>query len=251
MLLHGCTQVSRTDEVRPTETNVTSKEVADLPKNASQLIGKEVTIRNQVTKTIDNRGFVMSSDGGSPILVINATGAPFILPSLNVPVQATGIVEPFVLADIQKKYGLNLDQKAYSSYDRQPTIVAKSLALAPTPEDLAKIPTGYFNKTIAVKGQVRKIDTSSNTPGALALFEDGWADDIGVLVIGINRNEQHGSIQEGEHVVVTGTARQPDVSLLEKTLGWKADKAQEFLSRYKNRPVIIAENVFPSAVPTQ
>lgn len=249
LFLHGCNQISRQDEIRPADTNVTSKDVGNVSNNDSLTIGKEVTIRNQVTKAIDQNGFVMQSNGASPILVLNATGAPFTLPNKDIPVQATGMVEAFVPADVQRKYGLNLNQSLYQNYNSQPTIIAKSLALAPTPEDLATTPTGYFDRTIAVKGQVRKIDSASNTPKAMALFEDGWADDVGVLVVGIN--QQNGRVQEGEYVVVTGTARQPDANLLEKELGWDTNKTQEFISRYKNRPVIVAEYVFPSAVPTQ
>jgi len=249
LFLQSCNQISRQDEIRPAENNVTSEDVGNVADSNSLIIGKEVTVRNQVSEAIDANGFIMNSNGASRILVINATGAPFAPPGKDIPVQATGIVESFVSNDIQKKYNLTLDQNAYQSYSNQPAIVAKSLALAPTPEDLATTPTNYFDKTIAVKGQVRKIDSTSDTPKAIALFEDGWVDDVGVLVV--RANQQNDQIQEGEYVVVTGMARQPDANLLEKELGWEASKTQEFLSRYKNRPVIVAEYVFPSAVPTQ
>lgn len=249
LALQGCSQPQ---EISPGRTNTTSEDVANPPaEDSSKLIGKEITIRNQVANVIDPNGFVLSTEGGNPILILNDTGTTFAPPTTgNIPVQVTGTVESFVVADIEKKYGLDLDPNLYTTYDRQPVVVAQSLALAPTPQNLADAPAGYFDKTIAVKGEVRKIATSETTPNSFALFEQGWVDDVGVLVVGIDRNLQGGPIQEGELVVVTGTARQPDANLLQKNLGWDANKTQEFLSRYQNRPVIVAESVFPSAVST-
>lgn len=248
LLISGCDQVSRNEEIQPGRTNVTSEEVANLSENPEQLIGQEVTIRNPVETVVDPNGFVLTSDGGDPILVVNATGSAFELPGREIPVQATGKVESFIPGEAEKKYGLKLDQNLYQSYDRKPVIIAQSLALAPRPQDLADAPAGYFDKTIAVSGEVRKISTDTGS-GSFALFEDGWVDDVGVLVVGVNRNLEGGVIQEGEQVVVTGKAQQPSVNVLEKNLGWNANKAQEFISQYQNRPIIVAEDVYPSAVP--
>lgn len=246
--ISGCDQVTTTEEIQPGKTNVTSEEVATTTED-STTIGKTATIRNQVTEVVGDNSFVMASDTGSPILVVNATGQPFVPPNQNIPVQATGTVESFVVADINRKYGLDLDPALYVDYERQPAIIAQSLALAPQPEDLAEAPTGYFDKTIAVEGEFRQLTDGETQSNGFALFEEGWVDDVGVLVLG--ENLQNEAIQEGEVVVVTGMARQPDASLLQTNLGWDANRAQDFLANYENRPVIIAENVYPSAVSTQ
>lgn len=249
LLLPGCTNLSRNEEIQQGKTNVTADEVSQLSGDAANSLGKMVTVRSLVTKPVGKSGFVMTPPDGKPILVINASGATFTLPGANVPVQATGQVEQLRVADIDKKYNLGLEPNLYVDYENQPAIVAQSLALAPTPENLYKAPAGYFNKEIAIKGKVRKLP---NTTNGFAVFEDGWVDDIGIMVVGVDRNLKGGAIQEGEYVVVTGVARQPDAQVLQTAnLGWDANKTKEFLARYTNRPVIVADGVYPSAVETK
>lgn len=249
LLLPACT--NNNEEIREGRTNVTSEDVAEVSTNqptANQPVGQEVTIRSEVTEAVGKSAFVMNNNDGKPIIVVNATGSTFLVPGRDIPVQATGTVEPLIIADVERKYGLDLENELYTNYERQPAIIAKSLALAPTPEDLYKTPAGYFNKTIAVPGEVRKLE-SPNANG-FALMEQGWVDDIGVIVVGVNRNLQGGPIQEGEKVVVTGVARQANAEVLQQAnLGWDANQINEFLARYKNRPVIVADSVYPSAVP--
>lgn len=241
LLLPSCT--TENEEIQEGKTNITTEDVVE---NTEELAGQQITVRSQVQQAVGNSGFVMESDGGEPILVINTTNAPFTLPEREMPVQATGEAAQFVIADIEEKYGLDLENELYVDYENQPAIIAKSLALAPNPEDLATTPTDYFDKEIAVNGEVRKLDATNN---AFALFEEGWVDDLGVLVIGVDRNLQDSPIQEGESVTVTGTTRQADASLLqEANLGWDDVKIQEFLSSYTDRPVIVADGVYPSAV---
>ncbi len=243
LLLPGC---SNDKEIADGKTNTTAEDVAKV--SPDQTIGKEVTVRSQTAQAVGNSGFVMTPKEGKPILVINATGTPFTVPGTDLPVQATGKVASFVVADIEKEFGLALEDELYADYERKPAIIAQSLALAPTPEDLYKAPTGYFNKTVAVEGDLRKLEA---TPNAFALFEEGWVDDVGVLVVGVDRNlkDKGGPLQEGENVTVTGVARQFSPELVKEAgLGWDAEKIREFESRYTNRPVIVADGVYPSAV---
>ncbi|MEW5860471.1 MAG: hypothetical protein AB1861_24305 [Cyanobacteriota bacterium] len=241
LLLPGC---SNEKEIADGRTNTTAEEVAEVSPNP--IIGKMATVRSEATKAVGKSGFVMTPKEGQPILVINATGTPFVLPGTEMPVQATGKVASFVVADIEKEFGLALEDELYVDYERKPAIVAKSLALAPTPEDLYKAPAGYFDKPVAIEGEVRKLAI----PNTFALFEDGWVDDIGVLVIGANRDfKVPGNIQEGEKVVVTGVTRNVNILARDaKNLGWNDDQIAEFEKRYTNRPVIVATEVYPSAV---
>ncbi len=244
-LLLGCGEIR---QATTDDTTTTTEDVAQVSPG-DPVIGKEVTVRSVVQEPVGKSGFIIENRGaGQPVLVINATGAPFELPAGNIPIQATGRVESLAVADAQKKYNLTLEEGMYREYEGQPAIIAKSLALAPNPEDLAKTPTGYFDKNIAVEGDLRKLE---DTPNAFALFEEGWVDDIGVLVVGVDRNlKAKGTpLEEGGNVTVTGVARQADAKLLrEANLGWDDAKINEFVSRYTNRPVIIADGVYPSAV---
>lgn len=249
LLLPGCNNISPKEELSPAKVNVTANDVSSLSGDAVNSIGQKVTVRSPVTKAVGKSGFVMNAPNGKPILVINASGAPITLPGGNVPVQATGQIEKLAVADIDKKYNLGLEPNLYIDYENQPAIIAQSLALAPTPENLFKAPAGYLNKQIAVKGTVRKFPDTTN---GFAVFEDGWVDDIGIMIIGVNGNINGGSMQEGEYVVVTGVARQPNAQLLQQAnLGWNSNKINEFLAKYTNRPVIVADQVYPSAVDTK
>ncbi len=244
LLLPGCT--TGNEEIQEGKNNVTSEDVVE---NTEDIIGKEVTIRNIVEQEVGDLGYVVQPEemGGESILILNATQAPFQLPEeQEMPIQVTGEVVQLVIADIETEYGVELGDE-YVEYEDKPAIIAESLALAPTPQDLAEAPTGYFDKVIAVEGDVREV----YSPSSLSLFEDGWIDDIGVLVIGVNRNlkAEDSVVQDGERVTVTGVARQFDPKLLQDSdLGWDAEKIKEFGSRYTDRPVIVAEDIFPSAV---
>ncbi|MEW6493145.1 MAG: hypothetical protein AB1589_11650 [Cyanobacteriota bacterium] len=243
LLLPGC---SGGEEIEEGRTNTTAGEVAQVSPDPT--IGKEVTIRSDAAKAVGKSGFLMTPENGESVLVINATGTPFVLPAGDMPVQATGRVADFVVADVEKEFNLALEDELYTDYARKPAIIAKSLALAPTPEDLYKAPAGYFDKEIAIEGEVRKLEGAPNT---FALFEDGWVDDIGILVVGANRDVKllGSEVDEGEKVVVTGVTR--NVNILRQqaqTLGWDENDIAEFEKRYTNRPIIVATEVYPSAV---
>lgn len=244
LLLPSCT--TETAE----KTTVTTEDVAEVGGDRTQLIGKEVTVRNLPERAVGKSAFVMEAQDGQPILVVNATGTPFELPGREIPVQATGRVESLIIADIEREYGLDLENELYTDYERQPTIIAKSLALAPNPRNLYEAPISDFvNKPIAVEGELRKLDY---TPNAFALFEEGWANDVGVLVVGVERNlkAQGSPLEEGGNVTVTGVARPFSAELVrEAGLGWNDEQIREFEARYTNRPVIVADGVYPSAVP--
>jgi hypothetical protein len=217
----------------------------------SSLIGKETTVRSDVQKTIGTDSFVLNTQGNVPVLVVNASGQPFTVPKeQNIPVQVTGKVESFNSSTVSQNYGLNLDQGQYTNYENKPAIIAQSVALAPQPEDLYKSPTSYVGQTIAVEGDVRKLEGANN---AFALMESGWADDIGILVINASSdNINRRSMNDGEHVAVTGQAQKADAALLQNSnIGWNSSQIQEFLSRYTGRPVIVAKEVYPSAVEAQ
>jgi hypothetical protein len=243
-LVSACNQSA--PDTQAEQENVTSGEVAQV-EAGDPVVGELVTVRSGIVETIDDNSFVMESSNGDPILIINPTGPAFTPPEENIPIQVTGQLEVFDTASIDQ-YGVdNLDPALYEEYDQQPAIVAQSIALAPRPQDLWDAPNTYFDETIAIEGDLRPLEGSEN---AFALFEEGWNDDIGVLVVGVNQAVDTASLEEGENIVVTGQARLADATLLQEAdFGWDDNQIQEFLSRYENRPVIIVDEVYPSAVP--
>ena len=234
------------EEIQEDQTNVTTEDVTADTEATEVPPGEEITVRSPVEQEIGAYGFMMESDNG-PILVVNATGTPFELPEYDIPVQATGTQETFVLADVETEYDLDLEEDLYVDYENQPAIIAESLALAPTPEDLAAEPSIFYDQVIAIEGEVGEIIS----PNSFALYEEGWVDDVGLLVTGVEEDlEAEGNpLQEGETVTVTGVARQFDVNVVREEDADIDDQVlSEFEERYTERPVVVADGVYSSAV---
>ncbi|MEA5447825.1 hypothetical protein VB780_04540 [Leptolyngbya sp. CCNP1308] len=243
-VLSACNGQTQTNQAE--QDNVTSDDVTQI-EAGDPALGQLVTIRSGVVETLDDNGFVMESNNGDLILVINRTGTPFTQPEAAIPIQVTGQLDTFSAADSAEQYGIELEPELYDEYDQQPVIIADNFALAPRPQDLWNAPDEYYEEIIAVEGDLRPLEESAN---AFALFEEGWVSDTGVLIIGVGQLVDAADLEAGENIVVTGQARQLDENLLrEAEFGWDDDQIQEFLSRYENRPVIIAEQIYPSAVP--
>lgn len=241
-LLGACNVFDPNDQAG--QGNVTSEDVTDI-EPGSPAIGETVTIRSGIVETLDDSGFVMESGDGGRILVINPTGTLFTPPEQDIPIQVTGRLDMFSSDAGAQQYGTALDPTLYNEYDQQPVIIADNFALAPRPQDLWDAPDEYFEQTIAVEGDLRSLEESDN---AFALFEEGWMSDTGVLVIGVSQLVDISSLDDGENIVVTGQARPADEALLrEAGFGWDDAQIQDFLERYENRPVIVAEEVYPSA----
>jgi hypothetical protein len=248
-LLAGCdTPASRV--VTPGQNNVTTEDVAT---NTNRYIGQTVTIRSEPiekiapsTFTVEDRQFF----GSEPILVVNASGKPFVLPD-GINIQATGKVRNFVLADIEREFSLGLDPKLYVEYENKPALIAQSLALAPKPGELTSNPQQYYGKPIAVTGEVEQI------PGANAfkLDEDQLFGGQDLLVLRAKRatpaTANQPVIQNGEKVAVTGVLRPFVVADLEREYDfeWGAGIQQQLEAEFKSKPVLIVDNVYPSAIP--
>lgn len=236
------------EEIEEGKTNATIEKITG---NIDEYIGQMVTVRGGVEEELDESGFVLQADeffGGEEFLLLNAGAEPVVRPSDDIAVQGTGTIREFIIADIESEYGIDLDDELYVDYENLPAMVAESVALAPSIEELAANPSAFYDQAIAIEGEVGEM-FSSNT---MSLYEDGWIDDIGLIVVGVDRDIdlENDAIQEGETVVITGMARPLDVNLLEQDpeLGWGEDEISEFESRYTNRPVIVADDVYPSAL---
>ncbi len=253
LFLPGC---QGADEIEQGRTNVTTEDLAtdDLQGATGAggeeiVVGQEVTIRAPIQEEISDQAFLVQAEDGTNVLIINSPGTPVTLPADDTPIQVTGEVVTFVIADVETDYGLDLDDELFVDYETEPAIVAESIALAPTPEQLAQGDAQpFYDQVIAVEGDVGGI-ISSNT---FALYEEGWIDDMGLLVIGVDQalKAENIALEEGENVTVTGRLRDFDLAVLEQeyNLGLDEEQAADFEARYTNRPVIVAEEVFPSAV---
>lgn len=229
------------------EENVTTEEVAE---DAEDLIGQTVTIRSNAIQQIEPSAFTVADQeffGGENIVVINATGTPFELPTTDdTEVQVTGEVTEFILADIESEYDLGLDPDLYVEYTDKPAIIAQSLALAPEPGEIAADPAQYYGETLAVTGEIETVYGDN----AFTLDEDELFGGEDLLVVVTNPTEA--PIQDGETVATTGELRQFVVADFETDydLTWDLDIQEELEAEYSERPVLIVDRVYPSAIPS-
>lgn len=244
VLLPACAEQQETATVPNAPGNVTTEQVSD---NTNQLIGKTVTIRSEPVRKIGSASFTVSDEqffGSEPILVVNASGKPFLLPENNdTEVQVTGTVRNFVIADIEREYSLTLDPNLYAEFEKKPAIVAQSIALSPEPGEVSKNPTQYYGRTIAINGEVEEI----TGPNTFTLDEDQLVGGENLLVL---HATPQATLNKDEKVVVTGVVRPFVVAEIERDydITWDLNLKRKLEAEYSNKPVVIATQVYPSAV---
>jgi len=229
--------------------NVTAEEVAD---KTDKLIGKSVTIRSNAINKISPTTFAVTDDdffGGDTILVVNASGEAQELPE-DTELQITGEVKKYGTDNFNKDYKLKLDSKEYEKFEGKAAIVAQSIVLAPKPGQITASPDEYYNKVIAVPGEIEDV-TGDDT---FTLDEDKLigADDLLVLVpdnkdvVPYKKN-----VKKGETVVATGTLKKFVVADLEKEykFGWDEGVKTKLEADYKDKPVLVVNTIYPSALP--
>lgn len=241
----ACTEApSETTTPSEAADNVTTEE---LSSGAEGLIGETVSIRSEVEETVGDTAFLLEDQqffGGEDILVINASEEPFVLTEGDdTPVQVTGEVQQLVIADFETEYGTDLDPTLYADYEDRPVIVAQSIALSPDPGDITSNPEQYYNMRIAVAGEIEnKLDGNTFTLDEEELF--GGED---LLVISDMPSPQ---AQDGEKVTVTGVLR-PFIKAEFETdydLKWDLSVQEEVEANYTEKPVFVADEVYPSAM---
>ncbi|MFK8182124.1 MAG: hypothetical protein AB8B99_02030 [Phormidesmis sp.] len=226
------------------EQNVTTEELLD--KTASY-VGQSVSIRSEVEESIGESAFLMADEeyfGGEGVLVINASGESFVVPDVgDSQVQVTGEVKTFVMATVADEYGLALEPELFESYETKPVIIAQSIALSPDPGDITANPEAYYNKRISVEGEVEELKES----GLFTLDEDTLFGGEDLLVIPTAGSEL---VKEEDIVTVTGVLR-PYIKAEFETdydLMWDLSVEESIEAEYEQKPVFVADSVYPSAV---
>ncbi|KST66765.1 hypothetical protein [Mastigocoleus testarum] len=228
------------------QTNTTASEVVN---KTDELIGKTVTIRSEPVKKISPATFTVSDNqffSGETILVVNASGETATLPE-DTELQITGEVGKFVAADIERKYNLKLDPQLYVDYESKPAIIAQSIAQAPKPGEITNNPSQYYNKILAVPGEIEDVK-SDNT---FTLDEDRLIGGSDLLVL--VADSKKATVKDGETVVATGVLRPFIVAELEKEyeFTWDAGLKQKLEAEFRDKPVLVATSVYPSALPEE
>lgn len=237
-------ETEETTDAAPTlGENVTIDEVNN---DLGQLVGRNVTVRSEAETTPDPNSFRLVSEAffsGENVIVFNATGEPFVLPEEDdIEVQATGEVRQFILTDVEREYGLDLNPEVYTEYESQPVIFAESLAIAPDPGEVTEDPAAFYNEQIAIEGEVGEV----TSPTVFTMEDEALFGGENLLVISPTPVSEE---LNGQAVTVTGQLRPFVVADIEREYGldWDLDLEQQLEAEYQERPVFIADSIYPSA----
>lgn len=213
-------------------------------ENLSALVGQTVRLRSEVESTNDPNSFRLEDNdafAGEDVLVFNATGQPFVIPDEDMEVQVTGQVRQFAIAEAERSYDLDLNTDTYAAYEKQPVIFADSLALAPDLDDLTDDPEEFYNRRIAIEGEVSAVNNAST----FVLKNQGLFGGENLLVIAPNATR---AIADGETVGLVGELRRFVWADLERDydLTWDADLQRELEAEYQNEPIFVAREIYSS-----
>lgn len=254
-LVGACAEAPQ-QETSDGSTNVQTEEVAG---NTEGYIGQTVTIRSEPVEAVGDNSFTVSDErflASEPILVINASGNPLTLPEEDgLEVQVTGEVRNFVISEVDQEFDLTLDPTTYQDYEDQPVIIAQSVTLAPKPGEITADPEQYYGQTLAVTGEVEDIQSETT----FTLDEDRLLGSDDLLVVyaqpkagsSASQVAPPPTINDDEQVAVTGVLRPFVISELERDydLTWDAGVQQQLEADYSERPVLIATEIYQSAIP--
>jgi hypothetical protein len=229
---------------RQEQLNVRAGEITG---NVEEYVGQTVSVRGEAERTVGAGSFLLQDDqlfGGREIIIVNATGTPFVIPDEEPTdeVQVTGEVRELVVADLEREYDLDLEPDLYTEYENRPALIAQSIVFAPDPEEISEEPEQYYGKTIAVAGEVAE----QLSPNTFTIQDEGLFSGENVLVVGVTPDP---ALNANEEVVVTGVLRPYVVADFERDydLGWDLEVQQQVEAEYTQKPVLVAEEVYPSA----
>ncbi len=223
-------------------TPVNTSEIIENPRD---FVGKTITIRSKPIKQIGLNSFTVREGQFSkkdPMLVVNASGTPFSLPSdRNVEVQVIGQVRDFSITDIEREYKLRLNPQQYSGYVSKPVIVAQSITLAPIPAQVTQNSIQYYGKKITVTGVVKNIDSP-----VLMTLDKGQligGNDLPVLLtpsakVAINKGQTIAAVGEVRPFVANEIERRYNMTM-------NARVKQQLERQYSNQPILVADAVYP------
>lgn len=220
------------------DLNVTAEEVAE---QTEAVEGQTVTIRSEVQQKVGESSFTLDNEG-EDILIVNVSNQLFLLPTDDeLEVQVTGKVATFVLADIEREFGLDLEPEVYAEFEAKPVLLAESLALAPDPGEVTQRPERFYDLAIAVEGEVEDV-IDANT---LTLDEEQLFGASDLLVIGTPAVDS----LKGQRVTVTGKLRKFIVTEFEQDydLTWDLAIKNKLEAEYSEKPVFVAEALYPTA----
>ena len=220
--------------------------VSRITREKDDLLGKFVTIRSKNIEKISPTSFAVKKRRffiqSKPVVIINASRQVFNLPeNEDTEVQITGMVRQLDIPKLEQEFNLELQDEVYEDYKGTTAIVAQHIALAPEVDDIAENPSKYYNKRLALTGEIQNI----KNPKIFTLDEDDLLGEQDLLVL---NNTPAMAVNNGQTVAVTGVVRPLRIAELERDykLTWDEGLKKQLELEYSEKPVLIADTVYPS-----
>lgn len=222
--------------------------VSQLAREKNNSIAKFVTIRSKYIERFSSTSFAIKKRTlfitNKPVIIINASGKIFDLPpNKDIEVQVTGTVRQLDIPKLEKDFNLRLQDKIYQNYKNATAIVAQHIALAPEVNDIGDNPSKYYNQPLALTGKIQNIKNSK----MFTLDEDNLLGEQDLLVLNLTSTM---TMNKGQTVAVSGIVRPFRLTELENDykLTWDTGLKKELELKYKEKPVLIADTIYPSRV---
>ncbi len=120
---------------------ILSPDLENISEDPESYYDLEIAVEGEVDKIRNDYAFTLKEDqliGGDDLLIINATGKP--LPKVDEKIAVTGMVRPYIKADIERDYDLTWDldvqQQIEAEYNEKPVLVVDSIYPAAKNEGL-------------------------------------------------------------------------------------------------------------------
>ena len=120
------------------EYMVLSPEIGEVAENPENYYGMEIALQGEVDEIRNAYSFTLEEDRlfeGDDLLIVNASGNP--IPREDENIVVTGMVRPFVIAELERDYDLTWDldvqRQIEAEYSRKPVLVVDSIY--PSAED--------------------------------------------------------------------------------------------------------------------
>ncbi|MCC0179736.1 hypothetical protein I4641_22600 [Waterburya agarophytonicola K14] len=219
--------------------------IENIAEDETNLYGQQVTVRGEAESIEPGMSFVIEEEGfleGDEVLVINTSGMMLTEDSEELGIQVTGELGTLVLADVEREYDLDLDPNLYVDYENKPVIIADSITLSPSLENLSESPDNFYGQEVAIEGKIGEMKGDM----AFTINDDQWIGGDDVLVINTTGEPIP---TEDESVVVTGMVRPFIKSEFERDydLTWDLNLQEEIEAEYTEKPVVVVDSIYTSA----
>ncbi len=213
---------------------------AEIVENADSFVGQSISVRNDIIETIGTNGFILDQDSvlnGEAILVIDPSQTSITVSNTETPeVIVSGTVEKLNLTELAQN-NLNLDRDLYSQYEGKPAVVATSVILSPDPEDLTKQPELYYDRPLAIQGEVDDVESY----GVFEIDEEAAFGGEDLIVVQVKPIE----LEEEQNVIIYGVLRPFIAEELKRdyNFDWDLATQKQLETEYDRKPVFVAERI--------